>query len=523
MNEDNSMLYRFIGAYSQSDSFMGVVRRENTVGAAYFTFQPNSRFDFNLRLEAQDYKFVDTEDIGIPVVGKHPVKVRRSSFYGDEAGWDDPNNPKRTLLGFDWTFELNDKWKLTQRFHWDHRDEHQTTFWSNGFDGVDTLDRGLWYVDVDRNTLATNVDIVGKMNLAGMQHTMLFGTDWNKFTEHWNGFSGTTPVVPAINIYRPDNHLVNTAALRALDDNWYYDTKDEWYGVYLQDQIAMTDRWQLLIGGRHDWARTGFGESGISSSDARANRSSETDKAFSPRAGLLYKLNATTSVYGSYSESFGRNNGCSGSGEVFDPQTAQQYEIGTKYSALDESLTASVAVFNLEKDNVLTADPNNPKLQKALGKVRNRGLELDLAGRVTNNVSLIATYTYYDMKITEDHGYDEVPQQVTKGNQDNRPRNVPRNSASLWGKYDSAPGSAQDWMAGAGAYMIGEREGNDENTWQLAGYTTLSAMLGYRTKVGQKGLLAQVNIDNLLDKYYYERGGYDAAKYGTPRTFIGSI
>lgn len=515
LTEDGKVLYRLVGAYTDADSFMDTVQKRNAVGGAYLTFKPSDAFEFNLRLEAQDYKFVDTEDIGIPIVGKKPVNLPRSTFLGDAVGWDEPNNPKRINVGFDWTYAFNDNWKLTQRFHWDDRDEHQTTLWNNGFDGIATLDRGLWFVDVNRETFATNLDLLGNLDLAGMKHKMLVGVDYYKHRENWNGFSDVTPAVPSINIYNPNNHAISAAALRALPENFFYNTSDEWYGLYAQDQISLTEKFDLLVGGRYDWASTGSGQSGTSLPDARDSLEKNKDSEFSPRIGVLYKFNPSFSTYASYSESFGLNNGRSTGGGSFDPQKAEQYEIGAKYSAADESLTASIAIFNLEKQNVLTDDVStpDPSDQIAIGKVRNRGVEVDVSGRITNHVSLVAGYAHNDMEITVDNN----------GNEGNRPKNVPRDLLSVWAKYDTAPGAVEGWQFGLGAYLVGRRYGDDANTWELAGHTTASAMLGYRTKLGNNKLTAQINIDNLFDKEYFDRGGFDAAKYGAPRTAVGSL
>lgn len=511
VTEDGRILYRVIGAYNEADSFMDIVRKRNEVGAIYLTFRPNADFELNLRLDGQHNKFVDTEDIGIPIAGSRPVNVPRSTFLGDAVGWDIPNRVHRTLLGFDWSYAFNDKWKLTHRFHWDDRDEQQFTMWSNGYDGVSMLDRGIWYVQNQRKTLATNVDLSGEFSLGDMRHRVLLGADWFRFTSGWRGFSGTTPLVPAINVFDPDNHQISEAALKGLADNFFYSDRDQWHGIYAQDQISLNDQWEILIGGRYDWAKTG---NAATASAISLNKDSE----FSPRAGLLYKLNKTVSFYTSYSESFGTNNGRSASGSGFDPETAKQYEIGAKYSALDESLTASVSVFHLTKENVLTSDlstPADPNDQIAIGEVTNRGLELDLSGQVTRYINLVATYTYNDMEITKDND----------GNQGNQKRNVPHHMGSFWVKYDTAPGAAEGWSVGAGAIMRGEREGDDANTWQLSGYTKVDAMAAYRTRISGKGITAQINLKNLFDKEYYDRGGSSGslAKYGEPRVAVGSV
>lgn len=517
MNEDASLMYRVIGAYSEADSFMDYVQKRNEVGAAYLTWKPNSKFELNLRLEGQRNKFVDTEDIGIPIIGNRPARVSRSSFFGDPVGWEIPNRPERSLLGFDWSYAFNDSWKITQRFHWDNRDEQQFTIWNNGFNGVDTLDRGLWYVHNERETLATNLDLTGDVKLGGMRHRLLAGVDWFRFTSEWHGFSDVTALIPAINIFNPVHGNISAAGLKALPEGFFYTDHDEWHGLYLQDQISLNERWELLLGGRYDWAVTGNGQSATSLAGAFSALALRREEEFSPRAGVLYKATPSTSVYASYSESFGANNGVSATGAAFAPQTAKQYEIGGKYSALDESLTGSIAIFHLVKNNILTPDISTPAPndQIPIGQVRNRGVEVDISGRVTNHVNVIATYAYSNAVITKDNS----------GNAGNTMPNVPRHAASVWAKYDTAPGAAEGWQAGAGAYVRSQRQGDNANSWQLPGYARIDAMLGYRTKIAGKGITAQVNIQNLFDTTYFDRGGSGGtlAKYGEPRTAIGSL
>ncbi len=515
VNDSGTLLYRAIGAWAESESFMDHVQSENKVGALYTAWKPSQRFDLNLGIETQDNRFVDTEDIGIPIVGDRPLDVSRDSFYGDPVGWDIPNQVKRNLYSFDWTFRLNDAWKLTQRFHHDTRDEQQFTFWSNGFDAdTGNLDRGLWYVQVDRETTASNLDLVGDVSLMGLRHRVLVGVDYFKFTSQWDGFSGTDPAITSINIYNPV-YNIDALAVRNLADNWFYDTQDSWNGIYLQDQISIGERWEVLVGGRYDSAKYGNGDSDTSLAMASENLHPDTDKAFSPRAGVLYKISAEESVYASYTESFGSNNGRSATNEKFDPQTAKQYEVGVKSSFMNGAALATLAVFHLEKNDLLTDDLSTPEPGDsiAIGQARNRGLEVDLSGQLTKNLSVIGSYTYNQAEISKDNN----------GKEGNKLPNVARHLSSLWATYDTAPGSASGWQLGGGIYSVGEREGDDTNTWQLPAYTRVDAMLGYRMKWGGKPLSFQLNAENLLDEKYFDRGGYSAAKYGEPLTLLGSV
>lgn len=516
LSADGTLLYRAVGAYTQQDSFMDHVERRNQVAYGAISWKPNARFELNASLELQNYRFVDTEDIGIPIIGNRPANVPRHRFYGDPVNQELPNKQNRQLLGFDWTYSLSDQWKLTQRFHYDRRDEQQLTLWFNGFDGVSLMDRGLWFVQPERTTVATNLDLRGDVMLAGMRHRVLVGADAFRFRSSWHGFSGTTPEVPAIDIFAP-TYGISADALRALPENFFYADRDEWVGFYAQDQISLTDRWQLLVGGRYDVAKTGFGDQGTSVAEAKASLQLEKDKAFSPRVGVLYLLTPQTSVYASLSKSFGTNNGRSASGEPFDPQQARQIEIGAKHQSADGRLSATASLFRLTKTNVLTADLSTPAPddQVAIGEVRSQGLELDLLGQLTRQVNVIASYTLTDTEVTRNDD----------GTQGNQLPNVPRHAASLWAKFDAAPDAASGWEAGAGLYARSQRQGDKANSWQLPGYARVDAMLRWRTVLSGHKVAAQLNVENLFDRVYFDRGGSGGggAKYGSPRTVSATL
>lgn len=511
-----TLLVRLIGAHTQHDSFMDYVKRRNDIVYGAINWRPNRRFELNASLEWQDYRFVDTEDIGIPIVGDRPADVPRHRFYGDPVNWEIPNRQNRTLLAFDWTYALDDRWKLTQRFHYDRRDEQQLTFWFNGFDGVSVMDRGVWFVQPERTTVATNLDLAGDLTLAGVRHRVLVGADAMRKRETWRGFSGTTDVVPPIDIHAP-TYGVSGDALRALPENFFYIDRDQWFGFYAQDQISLGDRWQLLVGGRYDVAKTGFGYAETSLAEAGDALLLEQDKAFSPRIGVLYRLSPEASVYASAVKSFGTNNGRPASGVPFDPQEARQVEIGAKFQRADGRLTASASLFRLTKTNVLTADPStpDPSDQAAIGEVRSQGLEIDVLGQVARQASLIASYALTNTRVTRDND----------GNEGHRLPNVPRHAGSLWAKFDSAPGERSGWEVGAGLYARSQREGDLANSWQLPGYARVDAMARYRTVLGGGKVSIQINVENLFDRTYFDRGGSGGtgAKYGSPRAASATL
>lgn len=524
LNEDKTILYRVIGAYDKADSWVDFVHRENKALAAYFTFKPSSRFDANLSIEQYDNKLSHPRAGSIPVIGSRPVDLPRHFSVSDPVVWKNyPYPVDRTLIGFDWTYALNDSWKITQRFHYNRSNEKYASLDPGNFNGTDTITTRTFYTnDTDRDTINTNLEIVGEFRTGEIGHKLLLGLDWFKYEDHWRGGTHTLAANP-LNIYAPTYGNIDANMLHGLVNASanidMYRLNDQGTGFYVQDQISILDKWEILLGGRISKAKT-YSTQGCWPVCTGVPLTESAPKAdeFSPRAGLLYKISKDVSVYGSYSKSFGSGNGFSASGDPYPVQEGIQYELGGKASLLNDRVTTSVTLFDLTLRNRLTPDPVNPLLSIAAGEVRSRGLEFDIAGQVSKHISLVGSYTYDDAIVTKDNrtGVNAIKGKQWAG--------VPLHSANVWMKYDTAPGSIEGWTFGAGAYLNGQRQGNNTNTWQMPGYGRVDTMLAYRTKAGGTPLTAQLNINNLFDKKYFESSnGSTYAYYGAPRTVIGTI
>lgn len=120
-------------------------------------------------------------------------------------------------------------------------------------------------------------------------------------------------------------------------------------------------------------------------------------------------------------------------------------------------------------------------------------MELDVTGRLAPRWDVIGTYAYTHTEITED-----------RANQGNRLNNAPKHTASLYLSHQlNVPEPTGHWQAGAGARYVGERAGDNANSFWMSSYTVADAFLrwdlpttGYKTRL-------QLNVDNLFDRQYY--------------------
>ncbi len=529
INADRTFLGRAIGVYDRGDGFIDFQHHENKAAAAFFSWTPSPVFKANFQFEAYDQKASNPGYTAqqIPFDGEHPAPVARSWSQSDPLMWTRwPNTVRRETIAFDSSLALGEKWSITQRSHYFTSDEVQSYLIFGTFDSsTSTLHRRIDYNPVTRDAFSNNLDLTGAFETGPLDHKFLLGADWYRYDEKFLGYNedGSTPdTLPPSDIYHPTFQPFDGDAIqKGIDvsrNNVLWRSRSTDFGTYLQDRISFAERWDLLLGGRYDIAKDRYSSvyGTVGTPDYPNNTGAfapgPIDRQFSPRAGLLYKISTNASVYSSYSQSFGTANGLNSTGRALPPEKAEQYELGTKAAWFDKRLLTSVTFFDLTKKNVVEYSPDSIPI--VVGEVRSRGVELDASGRVTENISLIGSYTYDEAKITKD---------PYNGNQGHRFTGVAPHVASMWLKYDTSPGTTSGWAFGAGGYFSAERPADDANMTRVPGYGRMDAMVSYRTDVGKQHLLVQLNVQNLLDKTYYDNGAFGWAIYGVPRMFLGSV
>jgi iron complex outermembrane receptor protein len=542
VDAEKTVLYRLMGVYDHADSFTNFDHRDNGAAALFLTFRPTQNFEFNLQFEHYQKKqtqpdgsgFIPVDlrrdDEGHPIVipgfNDRPLNLPRHFSGADPGIWNDfPYVVHRTLYGFDWSYKFDEAWALRNRFHYVDIAENQTGLGYPTFEkGIAT--RSFIHNPIKRSVVASNLDLTGEIWTGPIRHKTLVGVDWYKYQDDWKGDDGFSLPDAGLNVYAP-TYGYFTGLLHQLADsaraNVLWRSRKQDFGVYAQDQISLfDDRLHILLGGRWDKPTVAnaseFGGDWTECSPFCTGYPLmwHPDKSkLSPRAGALYKLTDYISVYGSYVRSFGQNNGASSTGSTFPPEEALQWELGAKSSWLDSALTASVTLFDLTKKNVVKADPFHPGFTLPVGVVQSRGVELDVAGQVTDNLSVIASYTFDVAKIVDDN---------YNGFQGNRFNSVAPHVGNVWAKWDTAPRQAEGFEFGFGAYAMDDRWGADDNLWKMPAYAKFDAMGAYRTEIDGHKVKVQLNVKNLSDTRYFEYSdSYAFAYYGAPRTFIGSV
>ncbi|MEH2182609.1 TonB-dependent siderophore receptor [Nostoc sp.] len=500
LNNSKTVLYRLNTSYLNREATTDFFNNR------VFFIAPVLRWDIsektNLTLEA-DYTDQKNENglRGLPAEGTVLPNPNGKIPLNRYIGEPDYNQGGKTgRIGYKLEHQFSDNWSFRNAFN--------ATFFRFDFDklgfpvGLEddkrTLDRvGVTDYKEYYNAYNLTADLIGKFSTGSIRHQLLFGVDLSR-TDTIES-TGVYTTALSIDLFNP----VYGQPFGAVTDQFKSSGSTDTLGIYVQDQVNLTNNLKLLLGGRFD-------TSSSTSRDELANtESSDSSDAFTPRFGIVYQPIEPISLYASYSRSFTPNSGTDFFGNLFQPERGTQYEVGIK-ADISSKLSATLAFYDLSKSNILTEDPDHLNFQIQIGEQRSRGIELTLAGEILPGWKFYGGYAYTDAQITDDNSYPVG----------NRLNNTPENAFNLWTTYEIQKGSLQGLGFGVGFFFVGDRQGDLENTFKLPSYFTTDAAIFY--KRGQ--LRTQLNFKNLFDVDYFDTALNDLRVFpGEPFTVQGTI
>jgi iron complex outermembrane receptor protein len=335
-----------------------------------------------------------------------------------------------------------------------------------------------------------------------VKQTLLAGINYNDLTDDFRG--GFHAVAP-INIFNPVYGLPDPVATPFADDA---QTLSQ-LGLYFQDQIKIDDRLVIMGGGRQDFVDSRFTRTDFYTPGQPRTTETQSPQAFTGRAGLLYLFDSGIAPYFSYSTSFSPVPGADRERRPFQPETAENYEVGIKYEPIDWKGLFTLALFDTLREGALIPDPDDPLFMVQLGQVRTQGAEVEGVVTLAEGLNLIANYTYLDPRNL--HPRDPAQGPI--------PPAVPRNMGSIWAEYRVPSGDFAGLGVAAGMRHMGSTL-DWTNDLTIPANTVMDAMLSYQVDRWR----FSVNANNILDETFVAWcGGLDACAFGARRFILGSV
>lgn len=273
------------------------------------------------------------------------------------------------------------------------------------------------------------------------------------------------------------------------------------FAAYLQDEIKVNEKTTLVLGGRYD-------------------QHSQFGSEFSPKAGVLYKIDEKTRLKANAGHSFrapalnelyqpawefrGAIPPATPAQYFFSnpnlrPEKVDSYDLGIE-KQFNDKLSGSLTFFlNNQKDLITTVQTTIGGLQgreyQNIDKSQAKGLEFGLKNKLSQNLDLNFNYTYLDLK---------------DKNKDQRIDGAPLNTGSL-GLYYNQPTSQGIFLASLIARGIDsttEVPSGSTSKQKIPGYVVYDLNLNWQMNNQGEIFLTVNNLTNKEYKLNYSTYGF---------------
>jgi len=562
-----NIAFRVNGAYEYAESFRDVVQSEK------YYFNPSFLFNLSpksqLIVEADYLKNDFTPDFGIGAIENKDKSyslntgLDRSAFLGTDWQY---QNVEQVSTNVTFNHKFNDNWSLNSTASYQNytKDYFSTERVQWGY-ATASPNRLSWNRPLNRtyneqNYTSAQINLNGEFNTGKINHKVLIGTDadygvadsytyYNPLNRAAYGTSyiyGTNGTTGRLYLDDPSSWASGTMPESQTLEKNRINTRR--IGIYAQDFVSLSKEFKVIAGLRWSYIENmptintkyktvtgGLVNLNSTTTKGLVDNSASSDQAISPKVGFVYMPNDNLSAFATYTNSFVANVGKERNGEALTPTNIDQYEVGVKKNLWNNALAVNLTVYqilyknyyqNALDNNGNAVDPTGLTKDFA-GQMRSRGVELDITGNPTENLSIIGGISYNNsvyLDTPEMFGYVE----------DQRLVRTPATTAnaSVFYKFTKlVPGL----RVGASVYYIGNRLAgwNDTKTganslaarngvsrvFEIKDYTTVALSAGYEWKK----FMIQAKVGNLFDVENYNVHENYSVNPITPRNFYFTL
>ena len=530
LDEDGRFLLRIGGAYENTDTFRFNTSKEDIVVAADLEWRPSASTSALFQYDYVEQDFQGARLRGVPADNDGNFRTTRR-FNTNEAT--DFQRLKANVFTLTVDHRINEDLRLTLAGRYIDSQETQNYHENRSRPEDGDLVRREFRDQVrDIEQYTALAELVYDFKLGPAEHTLLVGGEYYR-RDNTDLFLTSADsrraaalglpagfAVPDLTLSDPvygnsDPSLFNPFVRTDRDISF-----DQW-AVYLQDQISLTERLTVSLGGRlegfsEDLAAT---QTILPTGTRTGEPTSDSDEALTVRTGVVYDATDSVATYFNYSTGFAPQGAASQPAnqqadalEAFDPERGRLFEVGTKIDLFNDAVYLQLAAYQINKTNVLAPDPTPGAPTGAvatIGEARSRGIEFDAVGDLTDAWTFTLSYAYNDTVILE--GADAITNAVG-----DRFANAPEHQFGFWTRYDIAPINSA--IAFGGQYVSEQISFNDQTVKPFAIFDA-SWITTWRD------LQFQLNARNLFDKVYAESGFLRRTGHfpGEPRTFRAEV
>lgn len=357
-----------------------------------------------------------------------------------------------------------------------------------------TIERDQFHFETKRRPFQGTVELEWAFDTFGIKHKLLTGYEYHWIDDRRRGRffpSGTTTV----DLYNPEIDLVLPQPENFVNATQTYQQMNSGYA---QDIIEINNQLKFVIGARYDyWARESRNDTLYEFDHHLTETYGKSDRSYAKevtyRGAAVYEPVKWYQTYVGYSTAFTPVTVIDINRNKLKPETGEQSEVGQRIEFADGRASITTAIFVARKEDVVVQIQNTPALHAQAGKLYTQGYEISAELNVVEGWTLEAGYAHTDAE------WKSFVTTSSKGDvldyTGNRPRNVPRDTFSLWTQYQFDFGLG----LGIGGHYVAEVEGDNANSFELPAYGIYDALVFY----DWSNFRFQLNWSNLSNKEHY--------------------
>lgn len=516
----NNVAFRVVGTYENSKSYRDVVKTERKYVNPSLLFKLGKKTTLLVQGDYLDADF--TPDNGIGALNQNMDAVivgSRSRFLNISWAY---YHSKTASGSFVLDHSFSESWKLNVIGAGQSVNINSYgTGVPNAIDSNGNWNRSLSRVSSREVNQTAQVNLTGRFKTGALRHQVLVGSDYFGSRTQSNAFRLTDSAgrvgtaYDKINILDMSLYPQRTDIPNALDTGR---TKTPSYklGVYAQDLVSITSKLKVLVGLRWSYLETKPSNIYNYTKDTITHGAAAFNRAFSPKAAVIYQPVQNMSMYVSYANSFTTNSGTDINSNPLKPSIIDDYEIGWKNFFFNGRIAANLSVYriinsNLAQQAITLADgtPNtNSSIKELTGETTSDGFDVDFSGTLSKSLYFIAGYGYNYARYTHTSG---IKGSAVEGEQ---LINNPRHTINGTVFYTFQEHALKGLKLGASAFYTGKRFGGIQNTNDqtpnynrqipLTGFYTLDLSAGYSFRKFA-ALVKLSNVTNTLNYLAHDR------------------
>lgn len=495
---NDTLAYSVYVDAGSSDGFRRLENYSRQNYALALAARPSSALKFTLSFDGG--RNDDARYFGTPLLDDVlDSRLRRTNFNVDDSvvKYDDRMWRAKAEYQFGDGIRLrNELYHLASARHWRNAEAYS-------FNRTGTQVGRSDYLEIlhDQEQTGNRFDATFDGQLGGLKNRFVAGLDWYRTTLlHTNNspYGGASTVDPFF--FAPGHFISPVPTLPGRRSTL------ETTALFAEDALELAPGWKLVAGLRSDRMR-------LDNNDLRTGaRLSKTYSPVTGRIGAVWPPSDAVSFYGQYGTGTDPLSGAlslPNGGNAFDLTKGRQLEVGAKGSLPAIKGEWTLALYRIEKRNLLSRDASDPRITQQVGRQSSTGIELAVAAEPRPGWTVDANAALLRARYDE---FNEVVGGRAVSRAGNIPVGVPERTANLWTAYRFQP----RWQLGIGARYVGARQSNAANTARLPAYTVFDVSLAYEYS---RSLDFSLAVKNLTDRDYAVSGtGNVRWLLGAPRT-----